>query len=160
MAVRKLTGCVHLDLNLEVRKKSDSSPDGYGGTNDWNWTILACKICGKESEARLSFNSQNQSNNFSEAYEQVTGRRWRTEDDKNMLGMLKNNPTLFWDFPPPNAKYLVEKVPAQKAAQERIDEAETARANAMRELRKAEVAVNKAYEKAGRKSPYLGRIYK
>jgi hypothetical protein len=160
MALRKITGCVHLDKNLELSEHRDSGEDTLG--NGWTrtWTVLRCKVCGAESEQTLADSRYQSSRDFGKAYEQVTGRQWKTEDDRNMVALLTANPQLFWKFPPPQAKYLIARVPLQAKHQEEIDAAERERADAVRELRKAEVKVNKLYEKVGRPAPYVGRIYK
>jgi hypothetical protein len=159
MALRKLTGCKHLDKNLEIKSKGKFEGDGYGGTNEWAWTVLACKVCGQESETELT-QANHGGHQFGKCYEEVTGRKWDTPDDKTMIALLKDNPELFWKFPPPQAKYLADRVPAQRKVQDELDEAEKQRAQVLRELRMVEVKINKLCAKAGRPAPYLGRYYR
>jgi hypothetical protein len=160
MALRKIKGCVHLDQNLELREHKDGGEDTLG--NSWHraWTVLRCKVCGAESKEVLADSRYQAGRDFGKAYEQVTGRQWKTEDDRNMVALLTANPALFWAFPPPQAKYLVDRVPLQAKLQAEIDAAEAERQEAVRALRRAEVKLDKLHAKANRPAKYVGRVHK
>jgi len=158
MALRKLTGCKHQDKNLVVENRSADDSD-VGGQNSWSWTILKCKVCSRESNTELT-NKDRQGHDFGKCYLEVTGRDWITEDDKNQLSVLRENPRLFWSFVPQNAKYLIDKVPFQKNIQDKIDGMNEKRNLLLRELKKIDVKINELFEEAGRERPYVGRQYK
>jgi len=41
----KVMACKHPIKSLHVTSHHDSTPDGYGGDNEWTWHELTCKKC-------------------------------------------------------------------------------------------------------------------
>ena len=115
--------CSHSDVSLIREKREISEPDGYGGTNYWSWNVLVCRDCGKESSTTLDDDGRPSLDRiFAQAYYEVTGRTLLTEDDKNQISLLRENPVLFWAYPFPNSKYILKMVPEQLQGREKLEE--------------------------------------
>lgn len=58
--------CKHPITSLDISLRSDSSPDGWGGTDTWNWMELTCSQCKASKEITH--------HTFSNVYREITGR--------------------------------------------------------------------------------------
>lgn len=157
--VVKIT-CEHPVAKLRVLSESSSAPDGYGGDTYWNWTVLSCSLCNSKSKTKLSEERKrlNEVELFERAYFELKGKPLRTEDDANQLELLRENPALFWQFEPSNAKYLVPHVPVQWEQQQIITKLLAERQDLARQLREKEIALNKALRAAERPERYFRLI--
>lgn len=70
--------CKHPIENIKIQDHYDSSPDGYGGYNEWNWNELECTKCKKSVKI--------ESGDF--PYSKLTGRTVDLEECKKIF--LKN----------------------------------------------------------------------
>lgn len=160
MSVTKIV-CKHLDQQLESHYYQEyHEGGGMDRDSSTSYSCLRCKGCKKTSPPLNGQYSNNYPTlDFERAYEQLTGRKLKTDDDVNQLNLLKVNPSLFWEFEPTNAKYLVPQVDAQWAIQDDLNKALEERTKALIKLKETEVKINKICQKGGRPVPYFARIY-
>ena len=63
--------CTHTIKSLRVVQKHSSSPDGYGGDNEWDWYDFECSKCEKSTKVK----EEGRVWHFGyEEYHEVTGR--------------------------------------------------------------------------------------
>lgn len=160
MAVTKIS-CKHLDQQLESHYYTEYHEGrGMDRDSETSYSCLRCKGCKQTSKPiQGQYSSQYPTLDFEAAYQQLTGRKYRTDDDTNQLNLLTVNPSLFWEFEPSNAKYLVHQVSEQWEIQLKLTEALKSREDLVRKLKEAEVKINKICAKGGRPVPYFARVY-
>jgi hypothetical protein len=146
--------CTHPDKAIVLHNESKYH-EGYGMDRDSTsyTTCLKCTVCGQTSKpvaASYSYGGSHPDINFPATYRELTGRDWYTEDDQNQLSMLRDNPELFWKYPPSNWKYLVPHVPEQWQFQEKLYQLEKERTDLMRRVKELDVEINKTLRSAKR----------
>jgi len=123
--------------------------------------ILACKSCGTKSQRVISEKMPDEpyynadGSRFGAAYTELTKREWYTQSDDQQVNFLEKNPTVFWAYPPTNAKYLVLRVPSELEKQLLIDEAYRQRNEAYRILREKTSNLQETQKQCGRPPKYF-----
>ena len=77
--------CKHPIKSLKISSRYHSSPDGYGGDNEWNWYVFECTNCQQEVKVKDESTCWHLGG---EEYKEVTGRVLDYSEIKKLF--LKN----------------------------------------------------------------------